>query len=324
MRVNFYLVRNGVLKRKENTVYFVNKDGRFLLPIHKIHSIFCYGRVTFTSGVISYLAKEGITLHFFNYYGYYEGSFYPRESLISGEVLVRQAEHYLSPEKRLAIAKEIIRGAAWNMRKNLQYYKVEDEVEEFKAWEERINGVESIQQLLNVEGNLWNIYYRCFDDILPEKFKFEKRTRRPPENMVNCLISFANSLVYAHVLSEIYNTQLSPAISFLHEPFERRFSLSLDLSEIFRPFLGDRVIFKLLNKGMLREEHFDRDLNCCLLNEEGRRIFVQSFDDRLKTTIKHRALGRKVSYQRLIRLECYKLIKHVLGTQRYRAFRMWW
>lgn len=324
MRVNFYLLQNGVLRRKENTVYFINREKRFPLPVHRIHSLFCYGRITFTSGVISYLAKQGVTLHFFNYYGYYEGSFYPRESLISGEVLVRQAEHYLNPEKRLALAREIIRGAAWNMKKNLQYYKAERGIRELEEWEQRIKSTGNIQQLLSVEGNLWNIYYQCFDDILPEKFKFEKRTRRPPENMVNCLISFANSLVYASVLGEIYNTQLNPAISFLHEPFERRFSLSLDLSEVFRPFLGDRVIFKLLNKGMLREEHFDRDLNYCLLKEEGRRIFVKGFDERLKTTIKHRALGRKVSYRRLIRLECYKLIKHILGVQRYRAFRMWW
>lgn len=100
--------------------------------------------------------------------------------------------------------------------------------------------------------------------------------------------------------------------------------MSLDLSEIFKPFLGDRTIFKLLNKGMLTEEHFDKDLNCCLLNENGRRIFVQSFDERLKTTIKHRSLGRNVSYQRLVRLECYKLIKHLLDAQEYSAFRMWW
>jgi len=324
MKVNFYLTRNGVLKRKENTVYFVNKDGRYLLPVNKIHSIYCYGRVSFTSGVMSYLAKQGICVHFFNHYGYYEGSFYPRESLISGEVIVRQAEHYLDHGKRMFLAKEIVRGAAWNMKKNLQYYKAKEAIEAFGEWEGRIDDARKVTELMNVEGNMRSVYYSAFDEILPEKFRFEKRTRRPPKNMVNALISFANSLVYATTLGEIYNTQLSPAISYLHEPFERRYSLSLDISEIFKPFLGDRVIFKLLNKGILREEHFERELNYCLLNEEGRRIFLQHYDERLKTTIKHRSLGRKVSYRRLIRLECYKLIKHLLGTSRYAAFRMWW
>ena len=324
MRVNFYLTRDGKLMRRENTVYFVSKEKKFLLPIHKIHTIYVYGKVSVTSGVLSYLAKNGITMHFFNKYGFFEGSFYPRETLVSGEVIVRQAEHYLNSEKRLYLAREILAGSFDNIMKNLQYYKLAEYVEEVEEWKSRLSKADSIPRLMNIEGNVWEIYYRAFDEILPKKFRFEKRTRRPPENMVNCLISFANSLVYSTTLSEIYNTQLNPAISFLHEPFERRFSLSLDLSEIFKPFIGDRVIFKLLNKGILSEKHFDKDLNYCLLNDEGKRIFLTHFDERLRTTIKHRSLGRKVSYQRLIRLECYKLIKHLLGMQRYKAFRIWW
>jgi len=324
MKVNFYLSKNGSLKRKENTVYYFTKEGRYILPVNKILAIFCYGRVSLTSGVVSYLAKKGITVHFFNYYGYYEGSFYPRESLVSGETVVRQAEHYLDYEKRMAIAREVLRGCFWNIRKNLSYYGLKDESSAVEEWEERIGEPKSISELMNVEGNVWSIYYQAFDHILPEGYSYGKRSRRPPENIVNSLISFANSLIYSSLLSEIYNTQLNPAVSFLHEPFERRFSLSLDLSEIFKPFIGDRVIFKLLNKGMLSEEHFDQDLNCTLLNEEGRKIFLKSFEERLNTTIKHRALGRKVSYRRLMRLECYKLQKHVLGMGTYKAFRMWW
>lgn len=324
MKVNFYLIKNGVLQRKENTIYFVSKEAKFVLPVNKIHSIFCYGRITLTSGVVSYLAKHGITIHFFNYYGYYEGSFYPRECLVSGDVVVKQAAHYLDHNKRMILAREIIRGCSWNIRKNLSYYNIDGVVDQIVGWEERINETRTPSQLMNVEGNIWSLYYQSFDRILPEKYSFEKRTRQPPGNMVNSLISFANSLVYSNTLSEIYNTQLNPSISYLHEPFERRFSLSLDISEIFKPFLGDRVIFKLLNKGMLTEDHFEKDLNCCLLNDSGRKIFLKHFDERLNTTIKHRALGRKVSYKRLIRLECYKLIKHLTGMSKYAAFRMWW
>jgi CRISPR-associated protein Cas1 len=239
-------------------------------------------------------------------------------------VVVKQAEHYLDPVKRMNIAREIVRASSWNIRKNLSYYGMDETAGQIMEWEERISKTETPSQLMNVEGNIRGLYYQSFDGILPDKFSFEKRTRQPPENMVNSLISFANSLVYSNTLSEIYNTQLNPSISYLHEPFERRFSLSLDISEIFKPFIGDRVIFKLLNKGMLAEDHFEKDLNCCLLNDEGKKIFLKHFDQRLNTTIKHRALGRKVSYKRLIRLECYKLIKHVTGMDEYSAFRMWW
>lgn len=324
MKINFYLTRNGILKRKENTVYFINKEGRYILPINKIHSIYCYGRITLTSGVVSYLARQGIVIHFFNYYGYYEGSFYPRESLISGDTIVKQVEYYLDHEKRMEIAREILRGCFWNIKKNLSYYNQDDQIGAIEHWEEKIDGTRSLSELMSVEGNIWNIYYQSFDRFLPEGFSFEKRSRRPPENMVNSLISFSNSLIYSNVLGEIYNTQLNPSVSYLHEPFERRFSLSLDMSEIFKPFIGDRVIFKVLNKGIITEDHFEKDLNYTLLNDEGRRVFLKHFEERLNTTIKHRALGRKVSYKRLMRLECYKLQKHIMGMDKYKAFRMWW
>ena len=324
MKVNFYLTKNGKLVRKENTVYFLSKEKKFLLPLHKIHTIYVYGKVSVTSGVLSYLAKNGICIHFFNTYGFFEGSFYPRETLVSGDVVVRQAEHYLDFNKRLILAREILSGSFDNIRKNLLYHGLQEKAEEIQILRETLEKADSIPRLMNIEGNVWNIYYNCLDEILPEQFSFEKRTRRPPENMVNALISFANSLVYSTTLSEIYNTQLNPCISYLHEPFERRFSLSLDLSEIFKPFLGDRTVLKLLNKGMLTEDHFRKDVNFCLLNDEGKRIFLKDWDERLKTTIKHRSLQRNVSYRRLIRLECYKLIKHLLGVQKFNAFRMWW
>jgi len=324
MKVNFYLVKNGKLMRKENTVYFVSREKKFLLPIHKIHTIYVYGKVSVTSQVISYLAKNGVCIHFFNKYGFFEGSFYPRETLVSGDVVVKQAAHYLDTKKRLYLAKEFLCGGFDNILRNLKYYDLEDAVNEIEKWTPKVSDVFSIPELMSIEGNIRSIYYNSFNQILPDNFQFEKRTRRPPENMVNCLISFANSLIYSATLSEIYNTQLNPTVSFLHEPHERRFSLSLDLSEIFKPFLGDRVIFKVLNKGIVTEDHFREDVNYCLLNEEGKKLFLKHFDERMKTTIKHRSLRRNVSYQRLIRLECYKLIKHLLGIQEYEAFRMWW
>ena len=148
--------------------------------------------------------------------------------------------------------------------------------------------------------------------------------RRPPDNEVNALISFGNGYLYSVCLAELYRTQLTPTISFLHEPGVRRFSLALDLSEIFKPLIVDRAIFRLLNTGQLKKSHFDRDTNGCFLNETGRQLFLGSLNARIETTIKHRRLGRSVTYRHLIRLECYKLIRHLTGLEPYRAFRAWW
>jgi CRISPR-associated protein Cas1 len=144
----------------------------------------------------------------------------------------------------------------------------------------------------------------------------------PPQNMLNSLISFGNSLMYATSLTEIYHTQLTPTISYLHEPGERRYSLSLDLSEIFKPIIVDRVIFKLVNNRIIKPEHFSEELNAIHLNEEGRKIFLTEYDQRLNMTIKHERLKRNITYQRLIRIDCFKLIKHLLGESKFSGLKM--
>ena len=107
-----------------------------------------------------------------------------------------------------------------------------------------------------IEGNIRQAYYGAFDVIIND-FDMGTRTKRPPQNEVNALISFGNMMCYTVCLKSIHQTQLNPTISFLHTPGERRYSLCLDVSEIFKPILVDRTIFKVLNKGMLQERHFD-------------------------------------------------------------------
>jgi CRISPR-associated protein Cas1 len=321
MRKNYYIISDGKLLRDENTIYFENQEGKKPIPINAVYAIYALGSLTITSKAISYLAKEGICIHFFNRYGFYEGSFYPRESLVSGEVLVRQAEHYLDREKRLYLAKSFVRGEILNMAKVLSK-SGEDDSEVISA----LQGLEnagSIPEVMGIEASARNSYYSKFDAILKE-MKFERRSRQPPENEVNAMMSFGNSLLYSAILSEIYHTQLSPAISYLHEPSERRFSLALDIAEIFKPLLVDRLVFSLVNTRMIQKDDFEREFNGILLNETGKRKFVKAFSERLEKTVKHKELGRNVSYQRLIRLECYKLVKHLLGIGKYSPFVIWW
>jgi len=181
-----------------------------------------------------------------------------------------------------------------------------------------------INGLRGVEGKTRERYYQAWRHILAEGWAFTQRVRRPPDNEINALISFGNSHLYTVCLGELYRTQLTPTISYLHEPGARRFSLALDLSEIFKPLIVDRAIFRLINTGQLKPEHFDRSLDGCYLNDPGKKLFLAALEERLGTTIKHRRLDRHVSYRHLIRLECYKLIRHLTGVETYRAFRAWW
>jgi CRISPR-associated protein Cas1 len=168
-------------------------------------------------------------------------------------------------------------------------------------------------------------YYRAWPGMFAAPWaEFEKRVKRPPDNPINALLSFGNSLCYTLCLSEIYRTALNPTISVLHQPGDRRFSLALDLAEIFKPALVDRLIFKLVNNGEITPKHFDASLNFCYLKEEGRKVFVNAWDAKLRDTFEHRTLKQRVSYRRLVRLECYKLQKHLLDFGTYEPFKCWW
>ena len=304
------------------------KDRR-TIPVEDVDAIWSFRELDLNSKVLNFLAQKKIPVHFFNYYGFYSGSFYPREYLQAGFLLVKQVKHYSSSHKRLAISRELIGAALHNILRNLRYRDARGtdlliETEAVQTEVLRLNEVKDIGQLMACEGRARAAYYKAFEKIIKRDVEFKKRVRRPPDNMVNALISFTNGLVYSSVLTQIYRSQLDPTISFLHEPGFRRFSLALDLAEVFKPVLADRLIFKLFNNGQLSEKHFAQDLNCCYLKESGRKIVLQEWDARLNTTIEHRRLKRKVSYERLIRLECYKLVKHLTEVEEYKGFRAWW
>ena len=336
MAQTYYIFRSGRLRRKQNTLYLEKKgeDGevqRHPIPIENVRDIYLLGEVDLNTKLLNFLGRNGVVLHCFSYYGFYSGSFYPRETNVSGHLLVCQVQHYLDLEKRVEIAREIVNAALFNLRRNLLYYKNRGkEVEENITFvEKEMMGVEvakDIKDLMGIEGRCRDVYYRAFNQILDLEAPFVKRVRRPPDNMINALISFGNSLLYTAVLSEIYKTHLNPTISYLHEPGERRFSLSLDISEIFKPLIVDRIIFRVLNKGMIEEGNFESvgEASGVYLGEEGRKVFIQEFEKQLQTTVQHRRLKRNVSYRQLIRLEAYKLIRHLLGMERYKGLKAWW
>ena len=301
---------------------------RRTIPVEDVDSLWVFGELDLNARVLVFLARHRVPVHFFNYYGFYSGTFYPREYLHAGFLVVRQVRHYSNRRLRLAVAREFVAAGLHNVLRNLRYYagrglELQGPTEAVQSEVLNLEGVRTVEELMGCEGRARAAYYRGFQKILRNGEEFSKRTRRPPDNQVNALISFTNGLVYSAALTQLYRTQLDPTISFLHEPGARRFSLALDLAEVFKPILADRMIFKLLNNRQLSEKDFAQDLNCCYLKESGRKIVLREWDARLQTTIEHRRLRRKVSYERLVRLECYKLVKHLTNVEPYAGFRAW-
>ncbi|MDY3766152.1 MAG: type I-B CRISPR-associated endonuclease Cas1b [Lachnospiraceae bacterium] len=330
MNGSYYIYNAGKLSRKDNTICFEVTDGeKKSIPIEKVEEIYIMSEMSLNTAFLSFMAQNGVVLHFFNYYQFYTGSFYPREQLLAGKLLVRQVEAYTNTEKRLELAKKIIQAASFNIYRNLRYYNgrgkdVKASMQQIEDYRKQIIKADSIESLMGIEGNIRKAYYSSWNTIIDQNIDFKKRVMHPPDNQINSLISFVNMLIYTKVLTEIYHTQLNPTISYLHEPGVRRFSLSLDIAEIFKPLIGDRLIFSLLNRNQITEKSFRADLNGLQLKKEASQLIVSELDERLGTTIKHKDLGRPVSYQYLIRLECYKLIKHLIGEKEYAGFEMWW
>lgn len=330
MKQSYYLYKSGRLQRKDNTIEIVYSDGtKKSIPIERIDDIYIMTEFDFNTKLINYLSQFGISVHFFNYYGFYTGTYYPKESLVSGKLLIKQVESYTKSEERIKIAKAFIEAASYNIYRNLTYYNnrgkdVNQYMKEIEFLRTQINLCKDVQELMGIEGNIRKVYYDTWNIIINQDLEFEKRVKNPPDNAINSLISYVNTIIYTRVLSEIYKTQLNPAISYLHEPSERRFSLCLDIAEIFKPIIGDRLIFSMLNKKQITENDFEEGLNFLYIKENARKEITKEIDSRLQTKIMHKKLGREVSYEYLIRLEIYKLIKNFMEDNPYEGFKMWW
>lgn len=333
MKRSLYLMSSGQLRRKQNTLKLELKDGGHkYFPIEQIREIHAFGELSLNTKLLEFFSQNEVLVHVYNHYGYYMGTYYPREHYNSGYMILKQAEHYLESEKRLSLARRFVEGAMANLLQVLRYYRrrgLEEELkplaETVERQRERLPELSTVEKLMQAEGQAREAYYRAFDAILQnEAFAFEERSRRPPRNRLNALLSFGNSLLYTTVLSEIYKTHLDPRIGFLHATNFRRFTLNLDVAEVFKPLLVDRLIIGLIKKQQIQKKHFEEALGGLYLTEEGRRIFIEAWEARLQTTLYHRHLRRNVSYRRLIRLELYKLEKHLLGEREYTPFRTRW
>lgn len=334
MKKSYYLFNPGRLSRKDNTLKFtpVDESGKEgqpkFLPVEGVSDLYCFGSLDANSALYNFLGKSNIAVHFFDYYEHYRGSFMPKDYLLAGKMQIEQTRNYLLKEKRIAIAQKFVEGAAFNISKNLKYYQnrgkeVNHYLNNITKYSRLIAQTTEIDTLMGIEGNIRNTYYDAFDQIL-NNFAMNGRSKQPPKNEVNALVSFGNMMCYTLCLGQLYHTQLNPTISFLHEPGYRRYSLALDLAEIFKPVLVDRVIFRVLNKKELQAKDFDVNVSRITLKEAGKKTFIKAFEERINETIKHRTLNKHVSYKHLVKLECYKLSKHILNIEQYKPFKIWW
>lgn len=323
-----YITSMGELTRKDDSLCFRKNGKNVYIPVENTSEIYCLSEVSINSKLLDFISKNNIIIHFFNYFEGYSGTFYPKNKYNSGKLLINQVEAFSN--NRLVIAKAIVKTIGINISEVLYHYykhnkkEVKGTIDWIKGdFMTRVESAPGIRELMAIEGEVWQRFYSEFKNILPEDFVMNKRVKRPPDNPINALVSFGNSLLYTKTISGIYRTHLDQRISFLHEPSEGRFSLSLDLSEVFKPVIVYKTIFELVNNKKLQvTKHFDKSVNYCLLNDEGRNIFIKAFEERLETVFMHPKLKRRVTYRTAIKLDCYKLIKFIMEGKEFSPFNL--
>ncbi|MBR8701263.1 CRISPR-associated endonuclease Cas1 [Fusobacterium sp. DD29] len=316
----------GTLERKDNSLCFKGEGKKVYIPVENTKEIYALQEINLNSKLFGLLAKHGIILHIFDYYCNYCGSFYPREKHISGKLTIEQVGCYHKYKEK--IAKRIVSGIGKNIYEVLYHYyrHGKQELKEYLDWlalkvDERLEECVTINDIMAVEGEIWSKFYNSFQYFLNPDFIMNKRVKRPPDNPINALISFGNSVLYTKTISQLYQTQLDPSISFLHSPAERRLSLSLDLSEVFKPIIVFKTIFECINNRRLSvEKHFRKKYNYCLLNDDGKQIFLTELFLRMEETFLNPKLNKTMSYLTAIKYDGYKLIKFILEGEEFYPF----
>lgn len=356
MKNNIYIFSNSVLSRKDNSFIlkklpdaepqhnvdiYENENENVILPAYKkdsedkpkhipaesIEAFYTFGEVRFNTQFFKAASDYETPVHIFNYYGNYIGSFLPVNSNSSGYIQLLQYESYLNFHKRLYFAKAILESAIKNILFNLKNaYSGDNELLEqitnINSNLEQIHFAENISELLGLEGNSRTTYYSTWQNLIKKENDFCKRIKQPPIGIVNSLISFGNSVLYAVILNEIYRTRLNPFVGFIHETGDNKHPLVYDISEIFKPVIVDKVIFRVLNLNIISDDDFNFTDKGFRLKDESRKKFVQEIENRLSTVIHHKRLNRKISYRSLIRMECYNLINYLEGKLNiYEPFR---
>lgn len=329
MGKTLYVFSSATLKRKDNTLMLQTKTrGSSYIPVETVDEILIMGEVEISKSLIELLSEKGIILHFFDHFGKYTGTYSPPENKNSGQVFLSQAAHWLNERKRHELAAAFVIGAIGNMINLIKYYQRRNDnidageiIDYLKFCLTQAPDTTDIQSLMGIEGTARNTYYKFFDMLVTDSdFKITKRVRRPPNNIMNAMISFVNALCYSAVLTQIYHTHLDPRISFLHSPSDRRISLNLDISEIFKPVLADRLIFSLINRNMIKPSDFEKAGKGVYASENARRIIITEWEKSLRGVITNPSDGHKMGWRRIIRTEALNVQKYITDGLPYEPF----
>ncbi len=324
-RTHFLMVA-GRIRREANNLKFdrydedLNVASTKPLPIKGIDEIYILAKVDLDSYTMAFIADNNILLHFFSPFQSFRGNFFPNTSNSvnkSGFVLLQQLRAFDDEVHRLYLAKQITKGHFINGANNCKKYAVAFEVEQYLS---NLEKATTINEVMASEGAFKKNYYQAWNSIISNQrsFKFVRRSKQPPIDKINCLISYVNTRIYNITLSEIYKTELDPRIGFLHEPNYRALSLHLDIAEIFKPIIGDNLIFTMLNRKEIQAKDFKTDSGRIRFTNDAIKKIEMNI---IKKMTEQTMIGKqKLTWRQVIRREVNQLKKSICESAEYEPF----
>lgn len=300
-------------------VAVTDRDGKIeRVPLGDVSRIVVHGNVSVSAPLLAVLAHRDIPVAWHSSGGWYQGTFQPASGR---NVVARIAQHAVAadPVRALAVAKAIVVGKIRNQRVLLRRNgsPTPEQLAIMDDAATQADRATDADALRGFEGVAARAYFEGFPTMirgpLGARFEAAGRTRRPPMDPVNAMLSFAYAMLVREAVQVLHGVGLDPYVGLLHTPRYGRPSLALDLMEAFRPVLADSAVLTALNNGEVQEGAFLERPTGVALTDAGRRAFVRTFERRLAEEAKHPVLGSVLSYRRILEVQARLLSKTLTG-----------
>ncbi|MEE9319523.1 MAG: type I-C CRISPR-associated endonuclease Cas1c [Granulosicoccus sp.] len=310
----------------ETLVVMVEKEKKLQVPLHHLGGIVCLGRVNISPALLARNAEDGRSIVWLNAYGRFLARV---EGPVSGNILLRQAQFRAadSLDITLDLARAFIAGKLRNSRQVLlrsardskeisEKDKLTDAAGKLAVNLRNLERTESLDSIRGLEGDSARVYFEQLNFMMKQQsrqaFSYSTRSRRPPRDRINALLSFLYSLLLNDCRSALEAVGLDSQLGFLHAVRPGRHALALDLLEEFRSVLGDRLALTLINRGQLTKADFDeRDGGAVMLNDKGRKTLLTAFQERKQEVLTHPLLDQQVELGLLPLIQARMLARYL-------------
>jgi len=326
-----YLTEQGTVLRKTSRRLVVTKGKEVVkeIPAFKIERILIFGNIQITTQALSFLLNSGIETSFLSSNGRFRGRLAPIESK-NVFLRIAQYERYLNIQFTVEQAKRIVEAKIKNSRTLIRKHSSAHSEIDFRETLESLNQMlahlytrTKVSTVLGIEGQATAVYFRSFGKMCRKDLQFSQRTRRPPKDEVNALLSFGYTLITNEMLSMLCAIGFDPYIGYLHGLNYGRPSLPLDMVEEFRGPVIDRFTLSLINNRIFTAEDFEKkEEGGIYLKDDSRKRYFMEYEKMMNTPFKDSQSGKRVTYRSLFQIQAHKLANTIQTKQPYQPFLM--